>query len=124
MDEIIDYVMETPGNTNPNVLRGMLNNSGGSGSGVLIVNGTIDAETQMDTLDKTWQEIHDAGYAIIREVLRGNVMFAYIERVIAAETAGESVQYMVETFSYDGAELYSLTYIADSPNGYPSASMG
>lgn len=24
MDEVINYVMETPGNTNPNVLRSML----------------------------------------------------------------------------------------------------
>lgn len=31
MDEIINYVMNTPGNTNPNVLRGMLENSGGGG---------------------------------------------------------------------------------------------
>ena len=31
-DEIIDYVMDTPGNTNPNVLRGMLENSGGDGN--------------------------------------------------------------------------------------------
>lgn len=31
MDEIINYVMDTPGNTNPNVLRGMLENSSGGG---------------------------------------------------------------------------------------------
>lgn len=32
MDEIINYVMNTPGNTNPNMLRGMLenNNTGGN----------------------------------------------------------------------------------------------
>lgn len=38
MDEIIDYVVETPQNTNPNILRGMLNNlSPGGGSNWLIV---------------------------------------------------------------------------------------
>ena len=26
MDEVINYIMETPGNTNPNVLKGMLEN--------------------------------------------------------------------------------------------------
>ena len=31
MDEIIDYVIETPQNTNPNVLRGMLENLSGGG---------------------------------------------------------------------------------------------
>lgn len=30
MNEIINYVMETPGNTNPNILRGILQNSSGS----------------------------------------------------------------------------------------------
>ena len=34
MDEIINYVMDTPGNTNPNVLKGMLDqlDNGGSSS--------------------------------------------------------------------------------------------
>lgn len=83
MDEIIDYVMETPGNTNPNVLRGMLNNSGGNlppvtsddnGDVLTVVDGkwakatpsggggalvcTMDDAT--GTLSHTWQEIHDA----------------------------------------------------------------
>lgn len=30
MDEIINYVMDTPGNTNPNVLRSMLEKSSGN----------------------------------------------------------------------------------------------
>ena len=46
MDEIIDYVMETPGNTNPNVLRGMLNNRGG-GSDILLVNMIIAVPVQI-----------------------------------------------------------------------------
>lgn len=31
MDEIINYVMNTPGNTNPNVLKGMLENNSSGG---------------------------------------------------------------------------------------------
>jgi len=36
MDDIINYVMNTPGNTNPNVLKGLLNKMGGSGSGYTV----------------------------------------------------------------------------------------
>ena len=63
MDEVINYVMDTPGNTNPNVLRGMLEkSSNGSSGGGLVVHADID-ETGKDpiyTLDKTGQEILDA----------------------------------------------------------------
>jgi hypothetical protein len=33
MDEVINYVMETPGNTNPNVLKGILEKGGGGNGG-------------------------------------------------------------------------------------------
>ena len=35
MEEIIDYVVETPQNTNPNISRGMLSKLGGSGMKVI-----------------------------------------------------------------------------------------
>ena len=57
MDEIINYVMDTPGNTNPNVLRGMLENSGGGGD--FIVELTITSETG-GTMDHSNVEILEA----------------------------------------------------------------
>ena len=43
MDEVINYVMETPGNTNPNVLKGMLENYvEPSGTIEITENGTVD----------------------------------------------------------------------------------
>ena len=57
MEEIINSVMQSPENTNPNVLRGQLQKiGGGSGGGVFVVG--MDAETAM--LDKTAREIMDA----------------------------------------------------------------
>ena len=39
-----------------------LSNGGGSGGGVLVVNGTLTDDGV--TLDKTWQEIHDGGFGV------------------------------------------------------------
>ena len=59
MEEIINSVMQSPENTNPNVLRSQLKaiqgeGSGSSGGGVLMVTDTDG------TLDKTMGEIQDA----------------------------------------------------------------
>ena len=54
-EEIFDYVMESPENTNPAVLRSMLNElDGGFGGGVLNITDTEG------TLDKTFGEIQEA----------------------------------------------------------------
>ena len=67
MDEVINYVMETPGNTNPNVLRGMLNNSSGSNDGIF--RATFSGLTSDNTAscDKTSEEFiaaYEAGKLI------------------------------------------------------------
>lgn len=57
MEEIINSVMQSPENTNPNVLRSQLQGiSGGSGGGVMVVG--VNYET--NRLDKTAREIMDA----------------------------------------------------------------
>ena len=67
MDEVINYVMETPGNTNPNVLRSMLNNSSGSSDGIF--KATFSGLTSNDnaSCDKTFEEFlaaYEAGKLI------------------------------------------------------------
>ena len=138
MDEIINYVMETPGNTNPNVLRGMLNNSGGnlppvtsddngdvltvvegkwskaapSGGGGLVVNAvTVDENT---TLDKTWQEILDAAKTGIVAILT-----TYADDDISVEYAS-SVYY--QNSSYVVTSTTMTEYSTDSASGYPVSS--
>ena len=58
MDEIIDYVMETPQNTNPNVLRSMLENLNGGSSESNNFVFTYDPATRMT--NKTYAEIAEA----------------------------------------------------------------
>lgn len=63
MDEIINYVMENPENTNPNVLRNMLENYNSSGGGLLIVNVVPDETTEEEGVyvaDKTAKELYEA----------------------------------------------------------------
>ena len=55
-EEIISYVMHTPGNTNPNVLGSMLEGAGGGGSN-FIVHAEANLSDITVTVDKTYNEI-------------------------------------------------------------------
>jgi len=58
-EQIIDYVMNSPANTNRAVLEGMLDEIGGGGtSEPLIVNFSV--QNGYEVLDKTWTEIDEA----------------------------------------------------------------
>lgn len=75
MDEVINYVMETPGNTNPNVLRGMLENINTSGSTPFWVNFTVNARGGTATSDKTIEEIRaaiDSGLLVCAKAVSEN----------------------------------------------------
>lgn len=56
-EDIVNYVMETPGNSNPAVLRDMLDSYSGGG-GVFWVTFTWDDDTLVS--DKTAEEIYNA----------------------------------------------------------------
>lgn len=62
IDEIIKYAFESPENTNPNVLRSMLNEIEGEGGDTPAPSGeeTMVININDDQLNKTWQEINDA----------------------------------------------------------------
>ena len=61
MDELVNYVTETPENTNPNVVRSLASQITTSGnSGILIVNVLYDYSTTKYTLDRTFREIAEA----------------------------------------------------------------
>ena len=88
---------------------------GGSGGGVLVVGVTIDGNTA--TLDKTWQQIADADFAVLKGEV-GNT--AYSIETLSAYGAGEGT-YWVHFGGPDG-ELPDLN--ASSADGYPSVTMG
>ena len=82
---------------------------GGSGGGVVVVHETVSGT--IHTLDKTWQEIHDA-------FLLGHVVIATDDRVMAVTAAVEGLISIVAS----AADVYE--YVAESENGYPSYDEG
>lgn len=85
---------------------------GGSG-GVLIVHGTtVDDVT---TLDKTWQDIVDAGFSVVYtyDSERG---VTYIESILGYKVDRETQEMPLYIVFYGNG----LTYFANSPNDYPN----
>ena len=79
-----------------------------SGGGVMIVHETSDA------LDKTWQEIYDMGFAVIK-------VSAYPDNIFLTSAIGQNngVYYVV---ALDLANLFSeqISFITNSASGYPT----
>ena len=125
MDEVINYVMETPGNTNPNVLRGMLQNNGGGGN-MLAVKVEIDTETENTIMDKTWKEIFDADCVSIYIINNGE-NYMYKDYAILSkmdyhiDTETGNLIYIVKCISYsdEGTDPQILLFKTDSEDGYP-----
>jgi hypothetical protein len=77
---------------------------GGSGGGVLVVHQDTDGK-----LDKTWQEIHDSDFAVLKRA-SGTVL-------VTTGAYEEDGEYGVGFFTY-GAD--PTVYIATSASGYPT----
>ena len=90
---------------------------GSSGGGVLII--TEDGGT--GTLDKTWQEIHDAEFALIVNVVGQNYK-SFIPVIEVNEDSGSYTVTTCATFNNSGEAVFSIgVYAASSANGYPVA---
>lgn len=88
------------------------NMSGGSsGGGVLVVHETVttSGDETIHTLDKTWQEINDAGVV----VLKNDDGYSYYARQV--------YYYEDEPTTY-GVEINSKSYECSTQNDYPSYS--
>ena len=89
-----------------------------SGGGVLVVHATLgDA---VITLDKTWQEIYDADYAVARINVSGANRRSYWQ-LINIDNHGEEYTVSFVTISTDPSTEV-ITLVASSPNGYPAYS--
>lgn len=92
---------------------------GVKGAGVtLVVNGIITEGTP--TLDKTWQEIHDADFAIIKAPLNEDGTITGYNYIASIGYDSDTQKYVLSTFGiYDGSTVEVTQYTADSPNDYP-----
>ena len=90
--------------------------AGGSGGGVLVVNGTWNEAGTECTLDKTWQEIYDADLAIWNNADSENKdTYICVNRAVDPFANKYSLIFS-EAF---GTETYQYKFYADSASGYP-----
>ena len=89
------------------------NSGGGSSGGVLVVG--MDADT--GALDKTWQEIHDADYAVLKANIDGMDSWCYLIMTYASDDGYEVAFCMTAPENPPSFEV--LPFSADSANGYP-----
>ena len=87
-------------------------------AGVFAVEATADETTV--TLNKTWQEIHDASFAVVRQVLPGigdtglwGFVLTCIEAIPPMQNNYTVAVYVIEN---EGP----VTFLTDSSDGYPS----
>ena len=84
-------------------------------SGLLIVKASEDGDTL--TLDKTWQEIHDADFAVVVFDSDGS-LFGFVQS--SAEPFGIS-EYVTNILFIDDTNAFSVLHFgANSADGYPS----
>lgn len=89
------------------------NGGGGSGGGVLVVNGTWNEDWSTCTLDKTWQEIRDGGFGVVKIDADDGLTYMPIVGVYS----GFGV-YNVSAI-YDGESLTTNIFQTSSASGYP-----
>jgi hypothetical protein len=99
-------------------LGGSESSGGGSGGGVLVVNITWNEDTA--TLDKTWQEIHDADAVVIYDYAPLANLKEYYP-IATVETQSDPIsggtQYVVTVCRL--TENAQLRFVASSASGYP-----
>ena len=83
---------------------------------MLIAN--VDVTTM--SLDKTWTEIHDAEFCVIRLAPPDNtVQYAYIDGI---QTVASDYKILAHIIASNGT-VTPMQFIADSANGYPAANV-
>lgn len=95
------------------LIEALKGNSGGGGGGVLVVNVTWDGDT--GTLDKTWQQINDAAFAVM------NVSESQGMKSFAQVTSADEIAHSVMVYDAGNGDYY--VFSADSATGYPTGGL-
>jgi hypothetical protein len=90
---------------------------GGGGGGVLVVNVVFDSTAQTATLDKTWQEIHDADLSVV--VSKGAIAKTALVTDAMPPATSSSLVHIVRTIGTNGGSASIERWTTMSPDGYP-----
>ena len=120
---IIDYVMNTPHNTNKAVLSSMLNQLAESGGGIFVVTTSKPDGQQAHVLDKTWEEMFTAA---------NNGMLVIIREYASLDddVVDKGIYYsFIEAIEHEIGNLYRISvqgyyYTCESPSDYPVEDLG
>ena len=105
-EDIIDYVMESPDNTNPNVLRGLLDQNSGNTGGILVI------QDNNGTLNKTGNEILEALQA-------GKICYVYkASDTSFVRTGFVSQYYSGSGYTFEVTGMNNDFYESDGSGGY------
>lgn len=123
-NDIIEYAMNTPHNTNRAVLSSMLNQltegGGGGGSFIIGVDHTEGTFPNANTIfDKTWKEVNDAlarGERVV-VVSSSSVPFDSANQTVILNTMGNST-FVASGISANGGVVTPMNYYACSADGY------
>ena len=97
---------------------------GGTGGGVLVVNAVFDDGTNTVTLDKTWQEIQDADFAVVKADFEGTGAVMPCTGIYHRNAIPPLQEvWGVEALEYLGDSVQKIIFKADSASGYPSYTM-
>ena len=91
---------------------------GGAGGGVLVAN-DVDG-----TLDKTWQEIVDADFAVVHMEINSEddpPPRGFVSPVVYHEIDSKSGDYSICVLTYEDGSVLIQYYLASSASGYPHA---
>lgn len=121
-NNIIDYVMKTPENTNPAILNQMLDQLKGSGAEkACVVSFIYNQQEDNWNIDKLAPEIYEAytnGQLILAKYNNGSPVFTLsaIHRVEVTDIAAGAYRYIIWFSSVVGENVFQLQYIYD-PTG-------
>lgn len=89
--------------------------AGAGGGGVLVISSVYDEQTETTTLDKTWQEIHDATFSVI---ITDNPMMGKVYDYI--RTVGMMMgKYTVASAFFSDDKVQISKYVCNSADDYP-----
>ena len=122
-EQVMDYVMNSPANTNPNVLSGMLDSVAQSGgTSQFVVHGTPNAADLTVTTDKTYEEIsaaYDSGALVIMKC----DYYGFVKNMMLTQATPNALMFgcayyddsgnnktgfMVVTLKKDGTSAYKI----------------